>query len=97
MEIRIIIYCKLSKTKTKELRELEDARVLQKDVDAVEIALEEFLPALMGQAKLLWDKGQWKNIEQLFRRSAEFCHGNEVWKLNLAHTLFMQEKFKEAR
>uniref|UniRef100_A0A183CQM1 Tetratricopeptide repeat protein 30 n=1 Tax=Globodera pallida TaxID=36090 RepID=A0A183CQM1_GLOPA len=31
-----------------------------------------------------------------FDRSAEFCHGNETWKLNLAHTLYMQEKYKEA-
>ena len=45
--------------------------------------MEEFLPALLAQAKLLWDKSQWALIERLFRRSAEFCSGNDIWKLNL--------------
>uniref|UniRef100_A0A183CM83 Tetratricopeptide repeat protein 30 n=1 Tax=Globodera pallida TaxID=36090 RepID=A0A183CM83_GLOPA len=86
--------------KLRETREEDNnnnnARALQRAVDAVETCLDEFLPTLMAQAKLLWDKAQWAQIERLFRRSAEFCHGNETWKLNLAHTLYMQEKYKEA-
>lgn len=82
--------------KLEEVRELEETRALQRTEDDVEATLEQYLPALMGQAKLLWDRGEWKNIERLFKRSAEFCHNNEIWKMNLAHTLFMQEKFKEA-
>jgi tetratricopeptide repeat protein 30 len=36
-------------------------------------------------------------VEKLFRKSAEFCSDSDVWKLNVAHVLFMQEgKFKEA-
>uniref|UniRef100_A0A1I8BXD3 Tetratricopeptide repeat protein 30 n=1 Tax=Meloidogyne hapla TaxID=6305 RepID=A0A1I8BXD3_MELHA len=73
-----------------------DIRSLQQAIDSVEQTMEEFLPALLAQAKLLWDKSQWSLIERLFRRSAEFCSGNDIWKLNLAHVLFMQEKFKEA-
>ncbi|KAL3114601.1 hypothetical protein niasHT_014408 [Heterodera trifolii] len=82
--------------KLQELREEDNGRALQRAVDSVEETIDEFLPALMAQAKLLWDKAQWAQIEQLFRHSAEFCHANETWKLNLAHTLFMQEKYKEA-
>lgn len=52
----------------KELREEVDSRVLQRAVDAVESSLEEFLPALMAQAKLLWDKSHWAQIERLFQR-----------------------------
>lgn len=82
----------------KEVREEQEPRSLQRAIDGVETTLEaEYLPALMAQAKLLWEKAQWAQIERLFRRSAEFCRGNETWKLNLAHTLFMQEKFKESR
>lgn len=73
-----------------------DVRSLQQAIDSVEQTMEEFLPSLLSQAKLLWDKSQWSLIEKLFRRSAEFCSGNDIWKLNLAHVLFMQEKFKEA-
>lgn len=27
---------------------------------------------------------------QIFRKSVEFCNEHEVWKLNVAHVLFMQ-------
>ena len=36
-------------------------------------------------------------VEKLFRKSVEFCNESDIWKLNVAHVLFMQEnKFKEA-
>lgn len=36
-------------------------------------------------------------VEKIFRKSVEFCNENDVWKLNVAHVLFMQEtKYKEA-
>jgi hypothetical protein len=36
-------------------------------------------------------------VEKIFRKSVEFCNESEVWKLNVAHVLFMQEtKYKEA-
>ena len=36
-------------------------------------------------------------VEKLFRKSVEFCSESDIWKLNVAHVLFMQEgKFKEA-
>ncbi|KAL3124985.1 hypothetical protein niasHT_009284 [Heterodera trifolii] len=40
----------------KELREEDNGRALQRAVDSVEETIDEFLPALMAQAKLLWDK-----------------------------------------
>ena len=27
---------------------------------------------------------------QIFRKSVEFCNEHEIWKLNVAHVLFMQ-------
>lgn len=51
----------------------------------------------MAQAKICWDMGEYEKVERLFQKSAEFCNDNEVWKLNVAHTLFMQgNKYKEA-
>lgn len=29
-------------------------------------------------------------VERIFRQSAEFCSEHETWKLNVAHTYFMQ-------
>ena len=38
-----------------------------------------------------------QQVEKLFRKSVEFCNESDIWKLNVAHVLFMQEnKFKEA-
>jgi tetratricopeptide repeat protein 30 len=50
----------------------------------------------MSQAKIVWDREDYDQVENLFRRSSEFCGSNETWRLNLAHTLFMQEKYKES-
>merc|ERR1712193_194762 len=39
----------------------------------------------------------YQQVEKLFRKSVEFCNESDIWKLNVAHVLFMQEnKFKEA-
>ena len=56
-----------------------------------------YLPVLMNQAKIYWDQENYMQVEKLFRQSAELCGDADVWRLNVAHTLFMQEnKFREA-
>lgn len=51
----------------------------------------------MQQAKIYWDLENYSQVEKIFRKSVEFCNDQDVWKLNVAHVLFMQEnKFKEA-
>lgn len=51
----------------------------------------------MNQAKIYWDRENYIQVEKLFRQSAELCGDADVWRLNVAHTLFMQEsKFREA-
>ena len=51
----------------------------------------------MQQAKIYWDMENYQQVEKIFRKSVEFCNEHDVWKLNVAHVLFMQEsKFKEA-
>lgn len=56
-----------------------------------------YLPVLMNQAKIYWDRENYVQVEKLFRQSAELCGDADVWRLNVAHTLFMQEnKFREA-
>ena len=56
-----------------------------------------YIPVLMAQAKIYWDLENYPQVEKIFRKSVEFCSDSDVWKLNVAHVLFMQEnKFKEA-
>ena len=44
----------------------------------------------MAQAKIYWDLGDYQQVEKVFRKSVEFCSEHDVWKLNVAHVLFMQ-------
>jgi len=51
----------------------------------------------MQQAKIYWDMENYQQVEKIFRKSVEFCNEHDMWKLNVAHVLFMQEnKYKEA-
>jgi tetratricopeptide repeat protein 30 len=59
--------------------------------------LEKFIPVLMAQARIYWERENYPMVEKLFFQSAEFCSDHEVWKLNIAHVFFMQEtKFKDS-
>ena len=58
-------------------------------------ALEAYIPVLMAQARIYWEREHYTMVEKIFRQSAEFCSEHETWKLNVAHVFFMQEnKFK---
>ncbi|VDL73447.1 unnamed protein product [Nippostrongylus brasiliensis] len=83
--------------RVQEIRQGNDENTARKAVEAFDETLELYLPVLMSQAKIYWDKGDYARVERIFRKSVEFCSEHDTWKLNVAHTLFMQEqKFKEA-
>jgi tetratricopeptide repeat protein 30 len=63
---------------------------MKKAVNDYDAALERYIPVLMAQAKIYWDRNNYAQVEKLFRKSVEFCNENDVWKLNVAHVLFMQ-------
>ncbi|XP_023288134.1 tetratricopeptide repeat protein 30A isoform X2 [Orussus abietinus] len=85
---------------TKQVQEARlnhDDNAVKKAVNDYEDALDRYVPVLMAQAKIYWELGNYLQVEKIFRKSVEFCNEHEIWKLNVAHTLFMQEnKFKEA-
>lgn len=54
--------------------------------------LDLYIPVLMAQAKIYWDLENYEQIENIFKKSGEFCSGNDTFKLNVAHVLFMQVK-----
>ena len=49
-----------------------------------------YIPVLMAQARIYWDLEDYQQVEKIFRKSVEFCSEHDVWKLNVAHVLFMQ-------
>lgn len=52
----------------------------------------------MAQASIYWQMENYPAIEKIFRKSVEFCSDHDVWRLNVAHVLFMQDnnKYKDA-
>ncbi|XP_056638530.1 tetratricopeptide repeat protein 30A [Diorhabda carinulata] len=87
---------KLTK-QVQEHRNRNDTELVKKTVIDYEECLERYIPVLMAQAKIYWDLKNYPQVEKIFRKSVEFCNDNDIWRLNVAHVLFMQEnKFKEA-
>ncbi|XP_066441033.1 intraflagellar transport protein 70A [Eleutherodactylus coqui] len=86
--------------RTKQVQEARlnrDDEAVKKAVSEYDEALEKYIPVLMAQAKIYWNMENYQMVEKIFRKSVEFCNDHDVWKLNVAHVLFMQEnKYKEA-
>lgn len=55
--------------------------------------MQSYIPGLMAMARIYWDMENYTQVELIFRQSAEFCSEHDVWKLNVAHTFFMQVGF----
>ncbi|XP_016080619.1 PREDICTED: tetratricopeptide repeat protein 30B-like [Miniopterus natalensis] len=80
-----------------EARHNRDDEAVKKAVNEYDDILEKYIPVLMAQAKIYWNLENYSMVEKIFRKSVEFCNDHDVWKLNVAHVLFMQEnKYKEA-
>nr|XP_054113468.1 tetratricopeptide repeat protein 30B-like [Callithrix jacchus] len=80
-----------------EARHNRDDEAIKKAVNEYDETLEKYIPVLMAQAKIYWNLENYAMLEKIFRKSAEFCNNHDVWKLNVAHVLFMQEnKYREA-
>nr|XP_021517890.1 tetratricopeptide repeat protein 30A2-like [Meriones unguiculatus] len=80
-----------------EARHNRDDDTIKKAVNEYDEILDRYIPVLMAQAKIYWNLENYSMVEKIFRKSVEFCNDHDVWKLNVAHVLFMQEnKYKEA-
>eukprot|EP00232_Nephroselmis_pyriformis_P023531 CAMPEP_0182867166 /NCGR_PEP_ID=MMETSP0034_2-20130328/8574_1 /TAXON_ID=156128 /ORGANISM="Nephroselmis pyriformis, Strain CCMP717" /LENGTH=659 /DNA_ID=CAMNT_0024999505 /DNA_START=4 /DNA_END=1983 /DNA_ORIENTATION=- len=85
-------------------KQIQDARIardndaIKKAITEYDEALEGYIPGLMAMAQIYWDMENYSQVERIFRQSAEFCSEHDIWKLNVAHTFFMQvdNKYKEA-
>lgn len=55
-----------------------------------------FATGLMSMAGIHWNRESYNSCESVFKNSAEFCSEHEVWRLNVAHTFFMQENYNNA-
>ena len=78
------------------MREVEESRKTHDDQQQIaltvqfEAAVNDLVPVLMSQAKIFWDMEKYQLVELLLLKYADFCIDNRTWKLNLAHTYFME-------
>ncbi|KAK8860458.1 intraciliary transport [Tritrichomonas musculus] len=78
------------------MREVEESRKTHDDQQQMtltlqfEAAVNDLVPVLMSQAKIFWDLERYDIVELVLLKYMEFCAENRTWKLNLAHTYFMQ-------
>ncbi|KAF1768481.1 hypothetical protein GCK72_000293 [Caenorhabditis remanei] len=87
-KIAIEIQVKKEQNKTEDDKSLEMRNLIASYDDSLEL----YLPVLMTYAKHYWDKRDYKVVEKIFRNSVDFCQNHDTWKLNVGHTIFMQEK-----
>merc|ERR1719461_1338686 len=77
--------------KLNESKESGDTVRMKETVNEYLLSLEKYVQVLMYQANIYWRQDKYAEIQLLFEKSREFCDNHDVWKLNYAHTLFMQE------
>lgn len=73
-----------------ESKERNESAALKQLNEELNQQLQTYVPLLMAQAKIYWDLENYEQVEKVFRKSVDFCVDNNTWKLNVAHTLFMQ-------
>uniref|UniRef100_UPI0037E71123 intraflagellar transport protein 70A n=1 Tax=Semicossyphus pulcher TaxID=241346 RepID=UPI0037E71123 len=86
---------KLAK-QVQEARLARDDEVQKKALQDYDLMQEKYIVVLMAQAKIYWNRENFQMVEKIFRKSVEVCNEDDTWKLNVAHVLFMQRKYKEA-
>ncbi|XP_075871843.1 intraflagellar transport protein 70A isoform X2 [Nelusetta ayraudi] len=93
---------KLTEQLRKLAKQVQDARLvrdddlLKKALQEYDLMQEKYIVVLMAQAKIYWNRENYNMVEKIFHKSVEVCNEDDTWKLNVAHVLFMQNKYKEA-
>ncbi|KAK2727001.1 intraflagellar transport protein 70B-like [Artemia franciscana] len=82
--------------RVQDARRQKDESNVRKGIADYENSLEQFIPILMAQCRLLWDNENYEGVEKLLRASADLCGDTDTWRLNLAHTLYMENKYNDA-
>ncbi|XP_034000141.1 tetratricopeptide repeat protein 30A isoform X1 [Trematomus bernacchii] len=93
---------KLTEQLRKLAKQVQEARLTRDDeaqkkcLQDYDLMQEKYIVVLMAQSKIYWNRENFQMVEKIFRKSVEVCNEDDTWKLNVAHVLFMQNKYKEA-
>ena len=70
---------------------------IKAELKIYDTTIEHYLPIVMTQCKIYWDLHNYEQVEKILKMNGEFLSEHDTYKLNVAHTLFMQEnKYKDA-
>ncbi|XP_024920372.1 intraflagellar transport protein 70A isoform X6 [Cynoglossus semilaevis] len=86
----------LRKLSKQESRLARDDEAQKKTLAEYDLMHEKYIVVLMAQAKIYWNRENFQMVEKIFRKSMDVCNEYDTWKLNVAHVLFMQNKYQEA-
>ena len=75
----------------KETRNENNNNGLKKALKEYDDSLEKYIPVLMAEANIYWIKEDYPAVEKLFRNTADYCSVHDTWRLNYAHTFFVQD------
>ena len=53
---------------------------------------DKYVAVLTNQAKISWDNKDYHSVEMMFKESSDIWQKNKVFQVNLAHSVYMQEK-----
>lgn len=73
-----------------DARRSHDTDKIKEALQKYDEELDKYMPILMHQAKIYWDRENYAMVEKIFRQNAEFCSERDEWKLNVAHVFYMQ-------
>lgn len=96
MNVRLTEQLRKLTKQVQDARQARDDDLQKKVLQDYDLMLEKYVVVLMAQAKIYWNRENFQMVEKIFRKSVEFCNDDDTWKLNVAHVLFMQNKYKEA-
>jgi tetratricopeptide repeat protein 30 len=75
----------------KETKNENDNKGLKNSLKEYDDSLEKYIPVLMAEASIYWNKEDYASVEKLFKNTADYCSVHDTWRLNYAHTFFIQE------
>ena len=80
-----------------EHRMASDTERIKVELKLYDATIECYLPILMCQCKVYWDRGNYEQVERVLKLNSDFVSESDTFKLNVAHTLYMQEsRYKDA-
>ena len=80
-----------------EHRLASDTELIKAELKTYDATIDAYLPILMSQCRIYWDRHNYEQVERLLKLNAEFVSESDTFRLNVAHTLYMQEtRYKDA-